>query len=148
MLSRAKSHELNPAHYRGAKTKLVQLNCVNLAKVIGVHLTHEQRPRSKLHKLRFLKEMGDCSLEELMEVRKDLNRRWSSEELTQILHECIKGVKSLHAAGILHRNIQPANLALNREGYWMIKGFEAAESYLKEVDGKCWIQVKAAAHLS
>jgi len=58
----------------------------------------------------FLFEPIDCTLEEIIKIRKEHSDKWKVEEMESLMHSLSTGLFELSQMNICHRNIQPRTI--------------------------------------
>ena len=111
-----------------------QINNPRLTKIIAYDIKMDAVTRK--YKASLLLEVGECSLQDLIVIRRHINKGWSKDELALVLNQCLKGLIVLHGASIVHRDIKPAIIAITKEGNLKIINFGVSEIYKRDNDGK------------
>ena len=82
-------------------------------------------------------ELGDLSLEEFIDARAKVNAPLTVDEVKAILLDITRVVCLLHAQGLAHLDIKPANIMLFNSTYWKLIDFDGcfyASSIVDVVD--------------
>lgn len=79
-------------------------------------------------------ELGDFSLEQYLEYRAKIRSPLSTEEIRSILHDVARVVCLLHAQGLAHLDIKPANIMLFNSTFWKLIDFDGCFLASSNVD--------------
>jgi len=93
-------------------------NIVKLHEVI-----HEEK------KLTLVFEFLDLDLKKLMDEKKRKAEKFSAETTKCFLHQLLKGIAFCHEQRVLHRDLKPQNLLINRKGELKLADFGLARSF-------------------
>ncbi|CAD8209068.1 unnamed protein product [Paramecium octaurelia] len=93
--------------------KLIQVDCPNLVKLL--HITQKEDIC-----FIFMEYCQQGDFQSVIQKREEYGKKFSAQEIIQILCQLINGYRELYKLGIIHRDIKPANIFLGNNGYFQL----------------------------
>jgi serine/threonine protein kinase len=127
------------ASYRPSKdiSRLLRLALVGrdlIVSLLDYSRTSDGKPGQENGEFFIVMEMADMSLEDYIDARQRAKQPFSVEEVKSILHDVARMVCLLHANGLAHLDVKPANIMLFQSTSWKLIDFDGCFSASSLVD--------------